>query len=140
MIRIKLKINDPEKALFMDLYTIVDDDNKDLAEYEWWASFSKDYNYIQIRRFIKNEQGAIIDSKSLYQEIMSPPPNHDVHHKNHNRLDNRKVNLEVLPKAVHAKLPKQNSTEKLKSCVRVPFRTEAIATSQAEQPSEELSF
>ena len=43
-------------------------------------------------------------SKRMHRLIMSPPPKMIVHHKNGNKLDNRRANLEVMTNAEHVKL------------------------------------
>lgn len=86
------------------VYVDTDDLNKIALGYSILiVERNKNNNDITVR--IKNE--------AIHRIIMKPPDNMVVHHKNHNTLDNRKANLEIITQEenlVYKKLFKTSST------------------------------
>ena len=103
MIRIKLKLPD-RLGPFIELYTIVDDDEIALSSLEWKVGGISG----QLYPYNANEK------IRLHRAIMGNPKGMDVHHINGNTLDNRKCNLQVLSPEEHRRMKqirknKQNS-------------------------------
>lgn len=77
---------------------IVDfDDWSKQIRYRWRAKKKKG-NWYAYRRFKRNSKTYEI---ALHRTIAHSNPNEEPHHKNHNTLDNRKINLKNVPHNKH---------------------------------------
>lgn len=81
-----------------DLSVLVDpDDYLRLDRYHWRPKRKKKKIYA-VRRFVRNGKTYEI---SMHRSIMHSRPGEEPHHKNHDTLDNRKINLENVPHNNH---------------------------------------
>jgi len=77
-------------ALTQGKFAIVDDDDYEwLNQWKWCAAKDGD-TYYAVRHSPKS--GKLI---RMHREVMQALPGMQIHHKNHNGLDNRKSNLEL---------------------------------------------
>lgn len=64
----------------------------------------EDYDKVsRIKWFNVNGYARSGNGVAMHRLIMSPPPNMEIDHKNHNRLDNRKSNLRICTRQENAK-------------------------------------
>lgn len=63
-----------------------------------WRPKRKKKNIYAVRRFVRNGKTYEI---SMHRAIMHSSPGEEPHHKNHDTLDNRKINLENVPHSNH---------------------------------------
>lgn len=93
-------------------FAIVDDeDYEELVQYRW--------HYTKAGYASRYGGGGRKNHISIYmhRQIMNPPPGFEVHHKNSNRLDNRKCNLQIAThkeNLSHQIKPKGNFTSRYK--------------------------
>lgn len=82
-----------EIVLGNGMVTLVDDaDYDELMRYKWQAILSSSgASYVHRSCRVGGKSKSI----SMHRELMGFPAGMDVHHKNHNTLDNRRENLEV---------------------------------------------
>lgn len=86
-----------------------DEDYKRLSQYKW------QYHLGYAKRGVYNEIKKNNDSVKMHREIMNCPKGLVVHHKNHNRLDNRKENLLICSVRENHKSQKQKNKDKTTS-------------------------
>jgi len=73
-------------------FAIVDDeDYEQLSKYNWFADL-RSYNCYTVRNVLYKTKRTQI---YMHREIMNFPENKDVHHIDHNGLNNRKSNLQI---------------------------------------------
>lgn len=88
--------------------------NKVYVDTEDLDKIALGYSILISERNKKNNDICVkIKNVPIHRIIMEPPDNMVVHHKNHNTLDNRKSNLEIITQhenLVHKKLFKTNTT------------------------------
>lgn len=71
-------------------YALVDPEDYDrLARYNWFVKKSK-YGYYAVRKVKRHGREFLV---RMHRQIMHTPAGQVVHHRNGNRLDNRKSNL-----------------------------------------------
>lgn len=73
-----------------------------LKRHRWFAKKSRHAVYA-VRRQRRGGRETLI---RMHREITAAPPDKDVHHINHNTLDNRRHNLHVCTPAEHRRLEK----------------------------------
>lgn len=79
-------------------FSKVDENEYDqLARYRWKPKHKKKKIYA-VRRFVRDGKTYEI---MMHNAIMHPPKGYEPHHKNHDTLDNRKINLENVPHNDH---------------------------------------
>lgn len=90
--------------LTQDKHALVDDEDYPIvSKYKWHLSGTGRYVYaVRDIYMSKDEQIRI----TMHQQIMNTPPGYDTHHKNNNRLDNRRKNLIICKRVEHAKYSK----------------------------------
>ena len=86
-----------------------------------------DFDYLDQFKWHKSSNGyamTTIKGKTVYMHrmIMNTPDDMDTHHKNHNRLDNQKQNLEVCSRSENLKLRKTYSRSGQKHIYHLPKR------------------
>lgn len=103
MLKIKLILKE-EHSRFIDLYTIVDEDQSHYLNKKLTIDClgNKLYPYYLDDNF---------KYVKIHQEIMGFPEGKHVHHINGNTLDNRRSNLQILEPKEHLKMKKH--TQKL---------------------------
>jgi hypothetical protein len=79
----------------------VDADDWTLLHCFYWRARKKHGNWYAYRRYIKDGKTYEI---AMHREIMKSHPGEEPHHKNHNTLDNRRINLENVHHGKHPRL------------------------------------
>jgi len=79
---------------------IDDEDAARISPYTWYVRRTR-YNSYAYRIKITNGKKFMV---WMHRQIMHCPNNMVVHHKNHNGLDNRKKNLELMTEEAHRDL------------------------------------
>jgi hypothetical protein len=87
---------------------LVDEDDFDVLKKWSWHYHPEGYA----------TRGTEINGKKIniymHRQIVNAPKGFHVHHKNRNRLDNRKENLQILTAIEHWKMPKMGKDGKIK--------------------------
>lgn len=94
-------------ALSQDKITLVDDeDYEQLNKYKWYAHQNRGRWYAQCLK-----QGVM-----MHNEILNPPSNYEIDHKNGDGLDNRRSNLRICThkQNMQNRLPNKTSSSKHK--------------------------
>ena len=94
-------------------YALVDDEDFErVSKKKWHALYSKEKDCFYAGRRQKGDDG-IYRTLFMHRFIMDPPKNKSVDHKNHNTLDNTRLNLRVCTHGENmrnSKIPKNNKT------------------------------
>lgn len=93
--------------LTLGLWALVDDiDYEALSRHKWCASKNKDANtYYALRATPRPNKSTV----QMHREILKPPPNIKVDHRNRNGLDNRRSNIRLATSS-------QNCCNSIKPC------------------------
>ncbi len=76
-------------------YALVDDEDFErVSQFKWYADWAKNIKSFYARTSIKKENGKQADMK-MHRFIMSCSRDKEIDHKNHNTLDNQKLNLRI---------------------------------------------
>jgi len=74
-----------------------------LSTYHWKARRSKSRWYASRRVSINGHKKTIF----MHRQLLGADSDHQVHHLNHNTLDNRRANLQLVTPAEHAQIHQQ---------------------------------
>jgi hypothetical protein len=98
----------------LSLGIIVDDQDKWLLEqFNWWICDCKGYKYAKRQTgSTNNRKSYYLHRQILYYEESFKLYGLDIHHINHNGLDNRRNNLAVVTRAEHIAIQKRIAIQK----------------------------
>lgn len=80
------------------------EDYADLVKYHWYARRSKSGWYAVRKATIHGIRRTIF----MHRQLAGADANHQVHHINHNRLDNRRANLQIVTRQEHSCIHQAN--------------------------------
>lgn len=93
-----------EIPLTQGMTAIVDDDDFDfLMQWKWYAKKSHSSWYA-----CHTNNGQYPCTTQMHRLIMNAPDGYEVHHKNDNKLDNRKENLQLCTRLTHSLLHRKS--------------------------------
>lgn len=81
-------------------HAIIDPEDYELVRPYYWRAIRSRKQVYAVAKYVKDGQTRYI---RMHRLIMDCPKDKIVHHKNHNTLDNRKCNLEVMTSEEHKK-------------------------------------
>lgn len=82
--------------------TIIDDNDYDLVtQYSWHVIFKNANKIPYAQNRIWNKELKKYENWSLHRWLLRPPKNMDIDHINGNSLDNRRSNLQVVPRSMN---------------------------------------
>jgi len=83
-----------------DFTAVIDKgDYPKVSKYRWFLKKDKRTNVLYVATSVRH--GEYVETIRLHRLIMNAGPGEDVHHKDFNPLNNKKENLEVLPREEH---------------------------------------
>lgn len=103
--------------------TLLDNADFQNASQFHWTAVKKKTGYYAMRQVELPKNGEKRRSRKIYLHrwLMGEPRGKDVHHKNHNPLDNRRKNLEVLGKTEHRWLARKTKRKTSSKFIGVSF-------------------